>query len=185
MKHERNTDSTFDDRLDREIEDALAVDPSPDFLARVRTRIAEEPRIGTPLIAWRLAGAVVCAAIVVMAIAVTWPREKPAASVTTRRVDAPPRVREEPPAITNDAAAIAAAPPRATAPRWKPLAPPLEHAVVISSNEAAALKSLFDDISAGRIQTASLPPDRLLGPLGPIDEIRIDPIVVDELTPIR
>ena len=40
-----------DSQLDRELEDALGVDPAPDFLARVRTRIASEP---DPAL-WRLA----------------------------------------------------------------------------------------------------------------------------------
>lgn len=35
--------STEDATLAREIEGLLAVDPSPEFLARVRTRLAEEP----------------------------------------------------------------------------------------------------------------------------------------------
>ena len=40
-----------DSQLDRELETALGVEPSPEFLARVRTRVADEPR--TEL--WRLA----------------------------------------------------------------------------------------------------------------------------------
>ena len=40
-----------DSQLDRELESALGVEPSPEFLARVRTRVAAEPR--TEL--WRLA----------------------------------------------------------------------------------------------------------------------------------
>ncbi len=35
------------DPLDREIARALAVDPSPQFVARVRTRIAEQPPPGS------------------------------------------------------------------------------------------------------------------------------------------
>ena len=40
-----------DSQLDRELESALGVEPSPEFLARVRTRIASEPDLS----AWRLA----------------------------------------------------------------------------------------------------------------------------------
>ena len=40
-----------DSQLDRELESALGVDPSPEFLARVRTRVAAEPRREL----WRLA----------------------------------------------------------------------------------------------------------------------------------
>jgi len=40
-----------DSQLERELESALGVEPSPEFLARVRTRVASEPRIEL----WRLA----------------------------------------------------------------------------------------------------------------------------------
>ena len=40
-----------DSQLDRELESALGVEPSPEFLARVRTRVAAEPRMEL----WRLA----------------------------------------------------------------------------------------------------------------------------------
>ena len=49
MDH-RPDDPLTDSSLDREIEAALAVDPSPEFLARVRTRVAAEPAKS----AWRL-----------------------------------------------------------------------------------------------------------------------------------
>ena len=43
--------SLSDAQLDRELESALGVEPSPEFLARVRTRVAAEPRMEL----WRLA----------------------------------------------------------------------------------------------------------------------------------
>ena len=43
--------------LDRQIQEALAVDPSPEFLARVRIRLAEEPRRYRVGIGWLLSGA--------------------------------------------------------------------------------------------------------------------------------
>jgi hypothetical protein len=49
MDH-RQDDPLTDSSLDREIQSALAVDPSPEFLARVRTRVASE----LPGRAWRL-----------------------------------------------------------------------------------------------------------------------------------
>ena len=63
-------------QLDDEIHDLLSVEPSPEFVARVRLGIANEPRrqawrVGT---VWVLAG---CAAIVLIAavtIAIEWTR---------------------------------------------------------------------------------------------------------------
>jgi hypothetical protein len=43
MSEKRHANAPADATLEREIESLLAVDPSPEFLARVRTRLAEEP----------------------------------------------------------------------------------------------------------------------------------------------
>jgi hypothetical protein len=43
MTKKRSIDSSADARLAREIEDLLAIDPSPEFLARLRTHLAEAP----------------------------------------------------------------------------------------------------------------------------------------------
>src|SRR5579863_9009912 len=43
MTKKRSVDSSADARLAREIEVLLAIDSSPEFLARLRTRLAEEP----------------------------------------------------------------------------------------------------------------------------------------------
>jgi hypothetical protein len=54
--------------IDRELSDLLAVEPSPEFAARVRTRIAQQPE---PALAWwRWAvSSVAVAAVIVLAIA--------------------------------------------------------------------------------------------------------------------
>jgi hypothetical protein len=58
-----------DDALDRELERALAVDPSPEFVARVRTRIANEPARSPWRASWMFALGVV-AMVMVTAIVV-------------------------------------------------------------------------------------------------------------------
>lgn len=45
-------DALSDVQLDRELEAALGVEPSPEFLARVRTRVATEPQPSTWRPAW-------------------------------------------------------------------------------------------------------------------------------------
>jgi hypothetical protein len=63
-----------DQSLRREIESALDVDPSPEFLAKVRTRIAAEPGPSP----WRLAWVMVPAsAVVVIAATLLSPRSEP------------------------------------------------------------------------------------------------------------
>lgn len=79
--------------IDREIDDALAavnVDPSPDFVARVRARVAREPAprswfAWTPIAAGTLAAAVVVGAILLSRPATV---QGPAAPLTAKRVGA-------------------------------------------------------------------------------------------------
>ena len=60
-------DKTLWDTLDREIAGLLAVDPSPEFVAKVRERVAGEPEPGMWRFGWVAAGA---AAVAVLALAV-------------------------------------------------------------------------------------------------------------------
>jgi hypothetical protein len=71
----RRPDERLTERsLEREIEAALDVDPSPEFVARVRTRVAQEP----PAPAWRLSfGPLAAAAAVFIAATVVWQVVRP------------------------------------------------------------------------------------------------------------
>ena len=82
MDGHRHVDAMNDPSLDREIESLLATEPSPEFVARVRARVASEPEPG----GWRLpfifstAGAV---AVVIVAV-IAWPSREPVPSGDTR-----------------------------------------------------------------------------------------------------
>jgi hypothetical protein len=106
MDGERPADALSDSALEREIESALAADPSPEFLARVRTRIASEPapaawawwrRGGSsdPPVRWPLLTAGAGVAVVVIAMLVPWTRSTPLES--PRQVAASEDVTLEPP----------------------------------------------------------------------------------------
>ena len=79
-----------DAQLDRELESALGIEPSPEFLARVRTRIAAEPEVS----AWRLVmwgrglQPVVAMAVAAVVVAVVIPgvMRKMNGSIPTARV---------------------------------------------------------------------------------------------------
>ena len=70
--------------IDREIQAALAIDPSPEFLARVRTRIAAEPPGGTAWWPWTLVAAAVMAAIVAGGVVMSRPHEKAGGTATAQ-----------------------------------------------------------------------------------------------------
>jgi len=72
-------DPVKDAALEREIERALAVDPSPEFLARVRARIADEPAPASRGFGWLFAGvATVAAAATLVAVWLVSPARPPA-----------------------------------------------------------------------------------------------------------
>ena len=75
-------DPMNDAALEREIERALAVDPSPEFLERVRTRIAEEPSPVSRGFGWLFAGVatVAAAATVLLAMRLVVPTHQPASA---------------------------------------------------------------------------------------------------------
>jgi len=75
-------DPMNDTALEREIERALAVDPSPEFLVHVRARIADEPAPASRGFGWLFAGVatVAAAAALVLAVRMVSPARPPAAA---------------------------------------------------------------------------------------------------------
>jgi hypothetical protein len=128
-----------DQSLKRELESALNVDPSPEFLARVRTRVAAEP---TPA-RWRLAWVMTAATVGAVAIATT---------VLWLRLEAPvpPGVAAtpvRPPALSPVAAPVEAIVPDPVARasrRVVPATPPrAEPEVMISEGERRGFETLL------------------------------------------
>jgi hypothetical protein len=182
--HEHDTLS--DDALAREIEAALDVDPSPEFQARVRARVATE-RIQSGWsgpFTWAtvaLAGAAV--AVLGVWLVRTTPDPAP---------DRAPRVAEAPAPLADVAPpSVAPAEDLATGPRVVPVAsvPRLEAPmrtprpeVVISRQEGADLQRLIDAIASRRLPPAALPDwDSPATPLDPIDEIVLEPITLSPI----
>ena len=84
-----------DAAVDRELESLLAVEPSPEFVARVRARVAQEPEPGRGRASWGLAAAVAVASVLVAIIA--WPSRE--ATPSDRTQVEPPRIAEAAPTI--------------------------------------------------------------------------------------
>jgi len=168
--------------LDREIEDLLAVDPSPEFVAKVRQRIAAEPAPLSWWLSWRPATAGVALAAVVGA-ALLWPSAAPVAPrsgtaipPTIGRTSAPTSDASRAPAAstfaTGTASVITPSRHRASTAPNRPASSP----VLIQRDEAKAMNLLLTRVREGAL------PD-MTGALAAVDAtgpewIAIVPVVI-------
>ncbi|HEY1303101.1 MAG TPA: hypothetical protein VGF24_06110 [Vicinamibacterales bacterium] len=176
-----------DTALAREIEAALAVDPSPEFVARVRSRVAAEPSSS----AWRMwMPALAAVAVVAVVLAVLWPKwwskETPLVATAPARGAAETIVATVP-----DSAPVrpVSRPPAAQDRR----SPPIEarHAIVLpevilARNEAGAYATLMVPGRETQLR-ASLPGAPDLSAPVEVDKMpKIDPVTLDpiEVEPI-
>ena len=173
------------DAVDRELRALVSVDPSPQFLARVRTRIADEPPPAAPWFSWKLAGSIaaVAAAVVVVMLA-RWsshdaaPRQPAPLLVATALPDTSTTIAGlERRAVVREPRTVPAA---ASHPESAPAAPA---EVLIDAREAAALRALIAGVRAGRVDLAPIlnTAAPTVMDLPPVSEIAIQPIAIDPL----
>jgi hypothetical protein len=175
--------------LEREIAEALRVEPSREFVARVRCAIAAGPAPGRWQFPWTWAAAVGLAAVVVVVTAGVVRRAGP---------DRP--LAPDPPQLA--AAAVVPTPPDVTVPgpvdrpvRRAPrpatvdrAGPAAEPDVLIAREEAAALKRLLQGIPEPVVEAAATeaapdgfealhpPPAIVVSPMAAIRPIAIEPL---------
>ena len=177
-------DPVKDAALERAIERALAVDPSPEFLVHVRARIADEPAPASRGFGWLFAG-VAATAIAAAAVAVVMlrpePRVDPAVGLLTSRsltsavivptvsrgLDREPRTTHREPRTSNDA-------PRTTNRERPPLTP------LFDARETMALQRLIADVRDARVDLTPLMKEGPM-PLPSNDTLVIPPIVIEPL----
>ena len=186
-----------DSQLDRELESALGVEPSPEFLARVRTRVAAEPgpepwRLAIrrwsfePLAGLALAGIVL--AVVVPNLMRSAKRSGPDVTVA-RHVDGPIRKAvEELPAVSRGRVVVPVPRP-VEADVYVGLSPetnslhtlPLRLSpVVFSEDEQRALIALVSAVEEGRVPPVAAS-TATSAQRGELRELHIDPLVVEPL----
>jgi hypothetical protein len=188
---QRQPDALTDATLERDIERALAVDPSPAFLPRVRAAIANEPVASRWWSAWSWVGAGSAAVAVTIAILMLRPSAPQPADLL-----APQSLASQP--VTAAVAPIVRAPEdhvRIVRPRRSPAVtagvgrkPRAEPEVLIAKDEAAALKRLMRGIRRGVVEP-STPDEQLAGiqairPPGPIVVLPIaamSPVIIEPL----
>lgn len=181
--------------IDQEVHDALKVDPSPEFLARVRTRIAKEPAPSSWRWSWTFAAAAAMAAAVVVAVVLPRPQEvKPAVPQ--------PRIAQGPAPVVSGT--MAAAPTTSVKPATRrpgPLGPGVSNAfrvavpkgralhpdaeILLDPAETRALRRFIAGVREGRVDLAAVQQSVTYEPmaLGPVADIEIPPIIIDPLTP--
>jgi hypothetical protein len=198
------TDEAVGDELARDIARALAVDPSPEFVARVRTQIANEPQRGlfaATFGMWRRAsalrlavGSAIVAAIVVAGILV---RPNRAARVTQAALAARPlRETLAVPYVgsgfsrTSDARGSTGSPRAGTAFARPQLvagrAGNVDPAPLLDPRETQALRELIAGVRTNRVDLWPLLRPGAPAPmeLPPVDDLVIAPLAIEPLAPV-
>jgi hypothetical protein len=183
--------------LDREIQQLLAVEHSPEFLARVRTAVAlESPRRGW-LFTRPLAAAVGgLGAVALAALIIGWPAPVPTPrAVSAPRVQRPGTTRLAPPPEQRaEATGRLETPPTSVSAsrrvRRASVPPPVVASrdpfadVLISAEETHALNALVASVRGGRMPAVAPSDPAVSGPLAIPMELQISTLVITPLAPL-
>jgi len=140
----RDVEPMTDAALDREITDALAIDPSPEFTARVRQRVSRERR--SPALRWEAFGAVAAVAVIALYLVGVSPTRRASSPLVARSISAvvtTPRIAPGIVLATDDA-------PRSSVPST------IDTTVLVDEREARATRELISGVVSGRVDLASL-----------------------------
>jgi len=166
-----------DERLKREIEESLAVEPSAQFMARVRRHLENESSRPSKQVSWTAMAAGFAAAAIVGGIVLF---ESFMTAQTTRIVHEPrPNVEIllPPSANTHPSPAMA---PKAVSSQTRFHSS--EPEVVIDPREAAAFQSFMEDMREQKIDAASL--ESLFQAAESVEAAEIAPLPIAGLEPI-
>lgn len=179
-----------DAALEREIEAALAVDPSPEFVARVRQRIAKAPRpMGWGWIWAAMAASAAAVAVAVVMVIRPAPTSRPQVSADVTVAAAPRTTTAEPPMVPPVATSPSrsSTPAAATIPAVSARQPVVnvdrtrEPQVLIDRTESDALRRLLAQAHDGMVDLSALPdavPPTVA--LMPPSEIVVPPLIAIE-----
>ena len=187
-------DPMNDAALEREIERALAVDPSPEFLARVRARIADEPAPASRGFGWLFAGVatVAAAAALVLAVRMVSPARPPATAplLASKSIGSPVVVPAVSPAKAghyvpkgvgrddqSQYVVSGFSRTRRESSGFSRTSEPL-----FDARETTALQRLIADVREARVDLTPLAKEGPM-PLPDMDPLVISPIVIEPLTP--
>jgi hypothetical protein len=165
--------------VDREIAAALTVEPSPEFVARVRARIAHTPAPADrhPSMMLVATGSAMLALVIIVAFSRVERNGSAGASIETRAAPPPPVAASASPAgILSSARRVTTA---SGARRKDP-------EVLVPAHEAAALRELFAAVRDGSVDLTALVEDRsyTIVETGLRGEIVIPPISMEPVQAI-
>jgi negative regulator of sigma E activity len=162
-----------DATIDRELQALLAVGPSAEFAARVRTRTADDPmRHAT----WFPRVLVVTAAAAVVIAAIVVARQVSEAPATERSAKAIALLEARPFTIAlpeEESRWSAKALAERTAAAERPQVRRSEPEILIDAREAAALRALIRRASDGQVAVRLVSTDLL-----PLEDVSIEPLVI-------
>jgi hypothetical protein len=170
--------------VDRELEAALAVSPSPDFEARVLQRVAaNRPSQWRAHYAWFAAAAsVLIVAGIFYALNQTSPPSPPQMVEQTPPGGVVGTVREPP---TTELPRVQAARVQRSAARLAPRASPRpgEPEVIVPVNQMAAVRRLVRAVNEGLVEPPAEPPQ---GPMAPPEKLAVALLVIEPIpvTPV-
>jgi hypothetical protein len=173
----KESDLLSEAAIDREIQKALAVDPSPEFLARVRTRIAKAPPLRRFPSIWMAAFAL---GVVVLVVSLGRPKE---VAFETPNVGAGPMKSDvvlSPPVEPATGAA------QTVPPNLKHARPPTRHEldqVLISSRDRIAFERFITNVRAGKFILSFEDPPTVID-AQVLTDIAIPPIRIDPIVPL-
>ena len=172
-----------DEQLKREIEECLAVEPSSQFIARVRRHLENESFRGSKQVSWTAMVAGLAAAAVVVGIGLF---QSFIPVQTTKIVHEPrPNLEIPLPASANTHASPAIAP---KAESRQAIPHSSEPEVVIDPREAAAFRSFIEDVREQKIDPASLESlfqaaESAAAEIAPMPIAGLEPIDIKPLNP--
>jgi hypothetical protein len=190
MDGHREVDAMNDASLDRELQSLMAAEPSPEFLARVRVRVAQEPAPNGWRTSWMFA--VAGALVIVIAAVVAWPSSEPVVEQPEPTLQAQ---RQQPAVVTSTettttqpvvAAPTSVRPQRAARSRLRGTEADRRELqlpeVVTGDNEVRAYGALVASVRESRFNAAVPAAPDLNAPLdvkelSPVEPLEIAPIV--------
>ena len=171
-----------DSALDRELTETLGIQPSPEFLARVRTRVAAEPARAPWRLVFEPLAPVAIVGIVLALVVPKLMRDEPIPTVNPPRMasvvpDIPPAVA--PLVSRRDADRRTVSAPRAEAERTTPLR---LSPVLVAEDERRVFELFVAAVGQGHVPEAAIEP--AINVRREMPELSIAPLVITPLPPL-